>query len=1144
MAKSAPVIVKSAVHAKSGIGIVESVIGVVTATDTAGVQRVLHQGDVVNANEVIQTAAAGAIDIRFANDTHLDLGRDSQIALDSSVFDPRQAVSDDATIAALQAQIAAGGDPTAVLAPTAAGPGAGGAGGDEGGSSFVVVDQLAARGNVTSGFDTSGGLVLPPLPPILGGADALVLGGALADGPAPVVPPAVPPVVPPLVVTVPPADVAPNVAPVAVNDSFSTSEDTKLTAATVLTNDTDANGNALTATLLTQAEHGTVAFNTDGTFTYTPNANYNGPDSFTYKANDGSADSNVATVNLTVTPVNDAPEAVKDQYEVVSGTTLVSTVAGPTDVGVLQNDTDADGNQLTAVLDGNVEHGTLVLHADGSFTYTPNEGFTGVDSFTYHAFDGSASSDITTATIVVDAPANVAPVSEKDGYLVRSGSELVATVNGPSDFGVLQNDTDADGNKLTAVLDGNVEHGTLVLHADGSFTYTPNEGFTGVDSFTYHAFDGSASSDITTATIVVDAPANVAPVSEKDEYLVRSGSKLVATVNGPSDFGVLQNDTDADGNKLTAVLDGNVEHGTLVLHADGSFTYTANEGFTGVDSFTYHAFDGSASGELTTATIFVDPPLISAASQVVSGVENTALAIVLSGNEPGSQISDFVITALPLDGRLFLADGVTAVTVGMTISAAANQATLLFRPDAGESGGSAYAAAGAGDQHATYAQFSYAAEGAGAQSAPAVVSINIAPVVDPVALQVGVQPTLNYTQDFETGATDWTAKNTVTNTVGGIEINPQRVYGGDQGNNNRVLEVEAGPGINSVQHAFDTTKGAVYQLDVDVSARAGHTGADSSLQVLVNGVVIGQLPGAATFGFQHHTLSFSGSGGTDVVEFRSLDSNTYGGLLDNLTLKQTANAYQDHAAALPSLTATFGDSADHSESHVIQLDAVPLGATVSDGTHSFVSSLASQSVTVFNEGGASNWNLNAISVTAPSGFSGTLHINASATATETATGASLTSTHDFSLSYGSTAFNGTAGADIMHGTSANDIINGGAGDDILSGSLGSNMFLFSQGSLQPGAAGDHILDFKVAAPGAGGDVLDISDLLSHAGVDSVAFNGHEASYLSATTSAAGNTTIAIDLDGAGAAAAVPLVTLDHVSVTLNSLLGNGQIHGA
>src|SRR5207244_1618813 len=99
-----------------------------------------------------------------------------------------------------------------------------------------------------------------------------------------------------------------NDAPVAVNDAYSTNEDTALTvpAPGVLGNDTDTENNALTAIKVSNPAHGTVTLNADGSFTYTPNANYNGPDSFTYKANDGTADSNVATVNLTVNPVNDA----------------------------------------------------------------------------------------------------------------------------------------------------------------------------------------------------------------------------------------------------------------------------------------------------------------------------------------------------------------------------------------------------------------------------------------------------------------------------------------------------------------------------------------------------------------------------------------------------------------------------------------------------------------------------------------------------------------------------------------------------------------------------------------------------------------------------------------------------------------------
>src|ERR671922_34726 len=129
-----------------------------------------------------------------------------------------------------------------------------------------------------------------------------------------------------------------NDAPVAVNDGYATDEDTLLTVAApgVLGNDTDEEHDALTAVLVSGPAHGTLTLNADGSFSYTPAANYNGPDSFTYQAKDASgALSNVATVNLTVTAVNDAPVAVNDGYATDEDTLL--TVAAP---GVLGNDTD------------------------------------------------------------------------------------------------------------------------------------------------------------------------------------------------------------------------------------------------------------------------------------------------------------------------------------------------------------------------------------------------------------------------------------------------------------------------------------------------------------------------------------------------------------------------------------------------------------------------------------------------------------------------------------------------------------------------------------------------------------------------------------------------------------------------------------
>ena len=234
-----------------------------------------------------------------------------------------------------------------------------------------------------------------------------------------------------------------NAAPVAVNDAYTTSEDTPLTVAAkgVLTNDTDVDGNMLTAVKVTDPSHGTVTLNSNGSFTYTPTANYNGSDNFTYKANDGTADSNTATVTITITAVNDAPVAVNDAYTTSEDTPL--SVAAP---GVLSNDTDVDSSTLTAVKVSDPTHGTLTLNNNGSFTYTPTANYNGSDSFTYKANDGSANSNTTTVTITITA-VNDAPVAVNDTYTTSKDTPLMVAAKG-----VLTNDTDVDGDNLTAVI--------------------------------------------------------------------------------------------------------------------------------------------------------------------------------------------------------------------------------------------------------------------------------------------------------------------------------------------------------------------------------------------------------------------------------------------------------------------------------------------------------------------------------------------------------------------------------------------------------------------------------------------------------------------------------------------------------------------
>ena len=186
-----------------------------------------------------------------------------------------------------------------------------------------------------------------------------------------------------------------NSAPDAVDDNAVVAEDSGANAINVLTNDTDANSDTLTITGVTQGTHGSVTF-TATNVSYTPDANFFGSDSFTYTIDDGHANSDTATVNVTVTNVNDAPVAVGDAYAMNQDTTL--NVAAP---GVLGNDSDIDGDTLHPVLGIDVAHGTLDLHADGSFGYTPDPGYAGLDSFTYTAHDASAGSNTVTVTITI-----------------------------------------------------------------------------------------------------------------------------------------------------------------------------------------------------------------------------------------------------------------------------------------------------------------------------------------------------------------------------------------------------------------------------------------------------------------------------------------------------------------------------------------------------------------------------------------------------------------------------------------------------------------------------------------------------------------------------------------------------------------------
>ncbi|KAA0077324.1 tandem-95 repeat protein, partial [Mycolicibacterium sp. P9-64] len=376
-----------------------------------------------------------------------------------------------------------------------------------------------------------------------------------------------------------------NDAPVATNDSFTTNEDTVLNG-NVLTNDTDVDSGTLTAVLGTGPAHGNLTLNSDGSFTYTPQTNYNGADSFTYRTSDGTTASNLATVTIGLTAVNDPPTAGDNAYTVAEDGTL-NVNAGS---GVLTNDGDVDTDPLTAVIGTGPAHGSLALNADGSFTYTPTANYNGTDTFTYRASDGTATSNLATVTITITA-VNDAPVAGDD--------TATTTEDAPVSGNVLTNDTDIDGGTLTVATPGTITtaHGSVALNADGTFTYTPTANYNGTDSFTYRTTDGTATSNLATVTITITA-VNDAPVATNDSYNLGANGSVTVPATG-----VLANDTDVESSPLTAVLVTGPAHGTLNLNADGSFTYTATSAYSGSDSFTYMASDGTTTGNIATVTI-------------------------------------------------------------------------------------------------------------------------------------------------------------------------------------------------------------------------------------------------------------------------------------------------------------------------------------------------------------------------------------------------------------------------------------------------------------------------------------------------------------------------------------------------------------
>ena len=346
----------------------------------------------------------------------------------------------------------------------------------------------------------------------------------------------------------------------------------------VLANDEDPDGDLMTAILVDAPLNGELTLEEDGAFSYQPVPDFFGTDRFTYVVSDGQWVSPVETVTLNVKNSPDAPVSVENAYATDPGTWIIVSEQD----GILSNDFDPDGTGLSVELVDNVQSGELTISPGGSFFYLPADGAAGAVTFSYRASDGVLTSPVTTVTIYLDS----APQAVMDNYRVQE--DRTKTVSAAE--GVLHNDSDRENDPLSAVLLSPTEHGSLSFTQDGAFTYTPDQDFSGQDSFTYLAMSGIRSSTPATVNLLVQG-SNDPPVAVADAYLAIRDLDLEVS----SDFGVLANDIDVDSLVLEALVVTPPVHGELDLNLDGSFTYTHPPGFEGVDSFTYLVRDEALS---------------------------------------------------------------------------------------------------------------------------------------------------------------------------------------------------------------------------------------------------------------------------------------------------------------------------------------------------------------------------------------------------------------------------------------------------------------------------------------------------------------------------------------------------------------------
>jgi hypothetical protein len=354
--------------------------------------------------------------------------------------------------------------------------------------------------------------------------------------------------------------------------------------------------------------------------TYTPAALYSGPDSFTFKANDGTVDSNIAAVSISVTHVNHAPVA----------SAQTATTTEDVAKAIVLTASDVDGDTLTYAVVAGPAHGTLSGSAP-NLTYTPAANYSGADSFSFKANDGTVDSNVATVTITV-TPVNDPPIANAQSITTPQDSPLAIVLTA----------SDLDGDALTYSVVAGPAHGSLSGTAP-TLTYTPATLYSGADSFTFKANDGTADSNVATVSVTV-THVNHAPVA----------SAQSVTTNEDTAKAIVLVATDVDNDPLTYAVVTAPLHGTLTGTAP-NVTYTPAPNYSGTDAFSFKANDGVADSAPANVVITINavndaPSFVAGPNQSVAQDSGPQTVVAWATNisagpiDESGQILNFIVS--------------------------------------------------------------------------------------------------------------------------------------------------------------------------------------------------------------------------------------------------------------------------------------------------------------------------------------------------------------------------------------------------------------------------------------------------------------------------------------------------------------------